>query len=50
MSEEYQIGIDIANLKKELQLMQGLVQQLYGIVEYNIKSGKLEEPKEEKRK
>ena len=41
---EYQAGKDLAMLGTELGKLQTLMEQLYEIVEYNVKNKKLEEP------
>lgn len=42
---EYQAGKDIALLGQELGKMQAMLEQLYEVVEHNVKTKKLEEPK-----
>lgn len=49
MAEDYQLGKDIARLEDELQRMQALLQDLYRVVEYNLKKENLDEPKEAKK-
>lgn len=44
---EFQIGKEMGELQHELQITQKLVEQLYGVVEHNLKIKKLVEPKEE---
>lgn len=43
--EGYEIGKDMQKFQDELGRMQMLLQQLYSIVEHNIKEKKLTEPK-----
>lgn len=45
----YEIGKDMQNLQSELEAMRAILQQVYGVVEHNIKTGRLIEPKEEKK-
>ena len=47
---EYEIGKDISEFKRELEMTTQLLQQLYGVVEHNLNAGKLEEPKVEEKK
>lgn len=42
---EYRIGKDIAELQLGLQRVQTLLQELYTIIEHNIKKENLEEPR-----
>lgn len=46
----YEIGKDFANMQRELEVMRGLLEQLYGIVEHNLKEGTLKEPPVKKEK
>lgn len=41
MSNEYQIGKEISKLEQELEVTRTLVQQLYAVVEHNIKTKKI---------
>ena len=49
MSEEYQIGKDMKEMELkftvELQKLQAMLEQLYAVVEYNLKQQNLDEPK-----
>lgn len=47
---EYEIGKEVSNIQSELEVMRGLLQQLYAIVEHNLKSKNLTEPPKEKGK
>lgn len=50
MNSEYDIGKDIQKLHDELQRLQLLIEQVYAILDFNMRAGKLEEPKEKKAK
>lgn len=41
---EYEIGKDFEKFARELQTTQALLEQLYTIIEHNLKQKKLEEP------
>lgn len=45
---EYEIAKEIIMLREELEELKGLVAQVYGVVDYNLKNKKLEEPKPKK--
>lgn len=45
---EYEIGKDIHNLQRELQVLQQLVEQIYTIVDHNLNKGVLKEPEKKK--
>jgi len=45
----YEIGKDMAAFGQELENTKLLLQQLYEVVEHNLKQGKLEEPKANKK-
>lgn len=46
---EYDIGKDVARFEEELRRMQMLLEQMYKVMDYNVKKGKIEEPKEGKK-
>jgi hypothetical protein len=54
MAEEYQIGKDMKEMEikftVELQKLQTMLEQLYTVVEYNLKQQNLDEPKPEEKK
>ncbi len=42
---EYEIAKDVVALRVEVEELKALMAQAYGIIDHNIKKGKLEEPK-----
>lgn len=54
MSEEYQIGKDMKEMELkftvELQKLQAMLEQLYAVVDYNLKQKNLDEPMAEEKK
>jgi len=45
---DYQAGKDVSELQRANEEMRLLLQQVYAVVDYNLKIKKLEEPKEKK--
>lgn len=47
---EYEIGKEVQKIQQELENIKTLLEQVYVVLDYNIKNAKLEEPKEKERK